>query len=153
MSNIVDASPRHAAADNFGFVSTLEEGRQRFLSRAIEHGLKRGRRTPGDFLRHFPPSAIMKGLEHNATLRAFILASTTGIKEKIALKKTWEDAAADLKLAFEERETSAEAIVDLFTADDRVRHLDGQKLWQFLSEGDFWNVDDAAGVTRGHIAY
>lgn len=153
MSNIVNASSRHAAADDFGFVSTLEEGRQRFLARAIEHGLKRGRRTPGDFLRHFPPSAIMKGLENNATLRAFILASTTGIKEKIALKKTWEDAAADLKLAVDERETSAEAIVELFTADDRVRHLDEQKLWLFLTEGEFWNADDAGGINRTHIAY
>jgi hypothetical protein len=154
MSNIVDASPRHAAADDFKFVSTLEEGRQRFLARALEHGLKRGRRTAGDFLRHFPPSAIMKGLEHNAELRAFILASTTGIKEKIALKKSWEDAASDLKLAFDERETSAEAIVELFSADDRIRYLDAQKLWQFLSEGEFWNTADAnASIVREHLAY
>src|SRR5262252_3166800 len=129
MSEMADASARRAAGDVFGFVSALEEGPQRFLARALEHGLKRGRRTPSDFLRHFPPSAIMRGLEHNAELRAFILASTTGIKEKIALKKSWEDAAADLKLAFDEGETSAEAIVELFKADDRVRHLEAQKLW------------------------
>jgi hypothetical protein len=99
----------------------------------------------------------MKGLEHNAELRAFILAATTGIKEKIALKKSWEDAASDLKLAFDEGETSAEAIVELFPADQCVRHLEAPKIWQFLSEGEFWNVAPAdvaaTGVAREHLAY
>src|SRR5436305_422475 len=121
MSKIADTSSRHAAADGLGFVSGLDDGRQRFLARAIGHSLERGRRTPDDLLRHFPPSAIMKGLEHNAELRAFILASTTGIKQKIALKKSWQDAATDLRLALDERETNAEAIVELFTADECVR--------------------------------
>jgi len=157
MSKTADASSNHAADDRFAFVSTLVDGRQRFLARALEHGLRRGRRTAGDLLRHFPPSAIMRGLEHNAELRARILASTTGIREKIALKKSWEDAAADLRLAFDEGETTAEAIVELFTADECVRHLDAQKLWQFLSEGEFWNVapadEAAANVAREHVAY
>jgi len=157
MSNIIDLATRHAVPDGFQFVSTLDEAAQRFLARAIAHALKRGRRTPGDLLRHFPPSAIMKGLAQNAELRAFILASTTGIKEKIALKKSWEDAAADLRLAFDEGETTAEAIVELFPADACVRHLEAQKLWQFLGEGDFWNVEPsdqaATGVAREHVAY
>jgi hypothetical protein len=155
-SKTVDASSRHATAAAFGFVSKLEDGAQRFLARAIAHGLGRGRRTAGDLLRHFPPSAIMKGLEHNAELRAVILVSTTGVREKIALRKSWEDAAADLRLAFDEGETNAEAIVELFTADDCVRHLEPQKLWQFVSEGEFWNVastGQAAAVAREHIAY
>ena len=151
---MADAASRHAAVEDFRFVSSLEDGSQRFLARAIQHGLKRGRRTPDDFLRHFPPSAIMRGLEHNAALRAFILASTTGIKERIAFRKSWEDAAADLKLAFDEGEASAEAIVELFPADECVRHLEARKLWQFLTEGEFWNADEpAAGVAREHIAY
>ena len=156
MSTGADTFSQRNAADGFEFASKLSEGRQRFLSRAIEHSLRRGRRTPSDFVRHFPPDAIMKGLEHNAALRAYILASTTGIKEKIALKKPWEDAAGDLKLALEEGETNAEAIVELFTADERVRHLDAQKLWKFLSEGDFWNIvtdKAAATVAREHVAY
>ena len=157
MRNIIDLATRHAVPDGFQFVSTLDEAAQRFLARAIAHALARGRRTPGDLLRHFPPSAIMKGLAQNAELRAFILASTTGIKEKIALRKSWEDAAADLRLAFDEGETTAEAIVELFPADACVRHLEAQKLWQFLGEGDFWNVapsDQAAtGIAREHVAY
>ncbi|HVW24154.1 MAG TPA: hypothetical protein VHC69_02225 [Polyangiaceae bacterium] len=154
---MADAASGHAAAGDFGFVSTLAEGTQRFLARAIAHGLARGRRSPADFLRHFPPSVLMKGLEHNAELRAFILASTTGIKEKIALKKSWEDAAADLELALEEGETDAEAIVQLFAADDCTRYVDARKIWQFLTEGEFWNAatsdEAAARVAREHVAY
>jgi hypothetical protein len=157
VSKIADVTSRQPTADAFGFVSTLAEGNQRFLARALAHGLKRGRRTPGDFLRHFPPSVIMKGLEQNAQLRAFILVSTTGIREKIALRKSWEDAATDLKLAFDEGETNAEAIVELFTPDDCVRHLEAQKLWQFLTEGEFWNAATgngaAARVAQEHVAY
>lgn len=157
MGKPADASSDQARTDDFDFVSKLPEGPQRFLARAIAHGLERGRRTPGDFIRHFPPSEIMKGLAGNAERRAFILASTTGMKEKIALKKSWEDAARDLDLAMAEAETNAEAVVKLFAADDRVRHLDAQKLWDFLSEGEFWNAapadKTATKVAREHVAY
>lgn len=153
---IADASPSPAAAEDVAFVSTLDDGPQRFLARALHHGLKYGRRSAADFVRHFPPSAIMRGLEHNAELRGHILAQTTGIKEKIAQKKPWEDAAADLKLAFDEGETNAEAIVELMPADQCVRHLEARKLWHFLCEGDFWNSEHAgaaAKVARDHVSY
>src|SRR5689334_18427118 len=59
-----DADPRTAEAPAAPtFFSMLKEGRQRFLAHAIEHGFSCGRRTPEDFTRHFPPIAIMKGLE------------------------------------------------------------------------------------------
>src|SRR5260221_6444552 len=99
------------------FVPTLKEGAQRFLAYAIEHSFVCGRRTQQDFIRHFPPKAIMKGLEHQAGLRAAILVLTTGLKQKIALKKEWQDAATDLQIALDEGETDAESIVALFDAD------------------------------------
>lgn len=138
------------------FVSTFKEGAQRFLAYAIEHSFVCGRRTPHDFIRHFPPKAIMKGLEHQAGLRAAILVLTTGLKQKIALKKEWQDAATDLQIALDEGETDAESIVALFDSDDRVRYLDQQKIWSFLTEGEFWKASTnktQADVARNHIAF
>ena len=138
------------------FLSTFKEGDQRFLAYAIEHSFVCGRRTAHDFIRHFPPRAIMKGLENQAGLRAAILVLTTGLKQKIALKKEWEDAATDLQIALDEGETDAESIVALFDADDRVRYLDSQKIWAFLTEGEFWKASTnktQADVARNHIAF
>lgn len=139
------------------FVSKLEHGKDRFLAYAIEHGLEVGRRSAKDFIAHFPPSAIMEGLASRASLRAEILAHTTGIKAKIAAKKSWKSAAEDLQIALDERETDAEAIVAVFQADDRVRYLDARKIWKFLTEGDFWNTpatrkDDYRAAKR-HVAF
>jgi hypothetical protein len=138
------------------FLSTFKEGDQRFLAYAIEHSFVCGRRTAHDFIRHFTPRAIMKGLEHQAGLRAAILVLTTGLKQKIALKKEWEDAATDLQIALDEGETDAESIVALFDADDRVRYLDAQKIWAFLTEGEFWKASTnktQADVARNHVAF
>jgi hypothetical protein len=138
------------------FQSTFKEGDQRFLAYAIEHSFVCGRRTPQDFIRHFPPRAIMKGLENQAGLRAAILVLTTGLKQKIALKKEWQDAATDLQIALDEGETDAESIVALFDADDRVRYLDAQKIWGFLTEGEFWKASTnktQADIARNHIAF
>lgn len=139
------------------FVSKLEHGKDRFLAHAIEHGLEVGRRTARDFIAHFPPSAIMEGLASRANLRAEILAHTTGIKSKIASKKSWKSAAEDLQIALDEKETDPEAIVAVFQPDDRVRYLDARKIWRFLTEGDFWNTpatrkDDYRAAKR-HIAF
>jgi hypothetical protein len=122
------------------FVSKLTDGTQRFLAHVMEHALANGRRTPQDFIRHFPPSAIMEGLKSQSRLRAQILVLATGVKERIAIKKTASSAADDLQIALDEGETDAETVVALFDPDDRVRYLDAQRLWSFLIEGDFWNV-------------
>lgn len=139
------------------FVSKLEHGKDRFLAHAIEHALEVGRRTAKDFIAHFPPSAIMEGLASRANLRAEILAHTTGIKSKIASKKSWKSAAEDLQIALDERETDAEAIVAVFQPDDRVRYLDARKIWKFLTEGDFWNTPatrkDEYRSAKRHIAF
>ena len=122
------------------FKSTLTQGKQRFLSFVIEHALEVGRRTSADFIRHFPPDAIMKGLEHQPSIRASILVLTTGLKQKIAIKKSWQSAAEDLQISLDEGETDAESIVAVFKPDDRVRYLDSRKLWSFIVEGEFWKA-------------
>src|SRR5215510_3256651 len=111
------------------FSSRLRQGRQRFLAHVMEHSLHIGRRSTDDFIRHFPPEAIMKGLESQPNLRANILAHTTGIKHKIATKKSWQSAADDLRIALEEKETDAAAVISAFEPDDRVRYLEDKKLW------------------------
>jgi hypothetical protein len=138
--------------------SKLEHGRQRFLAYAIEHAFQIGRRTPQDFIRHFPPRAIMEALALRPDLRASLLVPTTGLKHKIALKKTWQSAGDDLQSALDEGETVALAIVDAFTPDDRVLYLPDKKLWAFVIEGQFWKVtakeDKVAYATaQQHIAY
>jgi hypothetical protein len=140
------------------FKSKLEHGRQRFLVYAIEHALEVGRRTPEDFIRHFPPKTIMEALAVRPDLRAGVLVPTTGLKMRIALKKTWQSAGDDLQSALDEGETKPSQIVEAFGVDDRVSYLDNKKVWAFIVEGQFWKVapkDDKAafGVAQQHIAY
>jgi hypothetical protein len=142
---------------NSPFQSRLRDGRDRFLAHVIEHGLEIGRRTPEDFIRHFPPAAIMKGLEHQPTLRSQILVLTTGIKQKIAMKKAASSAGEDLQIALDEGETDADSIVALFHPDDRVRYLDAKLLWAYVVEGEFWTATaskkDAFDQAKTHVAF
>lgn len=152
---MTDDTARHETGDPT-FISSLKEGHQRFLAYAIENSFVCGRRTAQDFIRHFPPADIMKGLEHQPELRATILVLTTGLKQKIALKKEWQDAGTDLQIALDEGETDAESIVALFAPDDRVRYLDPRKIWSFLVEGEFWRAGAskaAPDVPRNHLAF
>ncbi len=130
------------------FQSKLDKGRERFLAHCIEHQLETGRRSADDFIRHFPPHSIMQGLANQPGLRAAILVLTTGLKQKIAEKKSWESAAEDLQIALEEGETDAESVVAVFDPDDRVRYLDHKRLWSFLIEAEFWNA--AASDRQAH---
>ena len=92
------------------FVSRLDKGRERFLSHVIVNALELGRRTPTDFIRHFPPAEIMKGLELRPHLRAKILEPSTGVRHKIALKKSAMSAGDDLQIAMDEGEATAEQL-------------------------------------------
>jgi hypothetical protein len=145
-----------SASGEAGFSSKLEHGRQRFLAHAIEHAFEVGRRTPADFIRHFPPQAIMQALAERKDLRADILVPTTGLKQRIAVKKSWQSAADDVQTALDEGETDAQTVVTAFHPDDRVRFLEASKLWAFLVEGEFW-TSTAKGpsitVARKHVAY
>ncbi len=152
-----DTKQAGEAPQKDGFSSKLSEGRQRFLAHVIEHGLQIGRRTPEDFIRHFPPTAIMEGLRDRPQLRANILVIATGVKTRIALKKSAESAGEDLSIALSEGEADPETVVTLFDPDDRVRYLDSRTLWRYVTEGEFWNAqptDRAAFDTaKTHIAY
>lgn len=129
-----------ADANRPPFKSSLTQGRQRFLAYVIEHGLEIGRRGSPDFIRHFPPDAIMRGLENQAAIRAQILVLTTGLRQKIAIKKSWQSAAEDLQISLDEGETDPESIVAVFKPDDRVRYLEAKKLWAYVVEGEFWKA-------------
>jgi hypothetical protein len=134
------------------FESKLTEGRQRLLAHVIEHGLERGRRSPEDFIKHFPPSAIMMGLRDQPQLRANVLVIATGVRAKIALKKPAESCGNDLQIALDEGETDAETIVALLDPDDRVRYLEDRALWAYVTDGSFWNADREKDKTQHAIA-
>jgi hypothetical protein len=139
------------------FESRLTNGTDRFIAHLIEHAFAIGRRTSRDFLRHFPPATIMEALKDQALLRADILEAATGVKRKVAIKKSATSSGEDLQIALDEGEAASEDVVRLFRPDDRVRFLPRAKLWSFVTEGDFWNANktDKAGYERAqqHIAF
>jgi hypothetical protein len=139
MTSTATQSSRPTAADP-AITSSLGDGRQRFLAQVVAHGLASGRRSANDFLRHFPPKAIMSALESQPRLRANIVVPTIGLHEKVALKKSAAALGEDLQIALDENVIEEDAIVRLFDADDRVRFLDDKKLWAFVVEGDFWRA-------------
>lgn len=153
MAQAQDSVREEAAAPEFK--SRLSHGRTRFLAHVIQHGLDAGRRTPEDFLRHFPPAAIMEGLRNRPELRARILSPTTGIKEPIALKKSVESSGEDLQIALDEGVTSPDTVVTLFHPDDRVRYLEPVALWAFVAEGEFWKQADGIEfeIAKSQVAF
>lgn len=143
--------------EELSFISKLGHGRERFLAHVVDYALQSGRRTPEDFIRHFPPASIMAGLRDRPSLRANILVTTTGTKLRIAVKKSSESAGEDLQIALDEAETDAATIVGLFDPDDRVRHLSDKALWQFVIEDKFWNAPssdaEASKSATEHVAF
>lgn len=140
------------------FVSKLQKGPARFLAEALEHALANGRRTADDFIKHFPPSAVMAALDAVPKLRADFLVTLVGLKERTALKTSLSDAGRMLENALQEGDTDAQAVVTLFSPDNRVQYLDARRIWAFLMEGEFWKVPRSkdGGVYRtaqGHIAF
>jgi hypothetical protein len=139
------------------FDSRLTNGTDRFIAHMIEHAFAIGRRTSRDFLRHFPPMTIMEALKDQPLLRADILEAATGVKRRVALKKSAGSSGEDLQIALDEGEAQADDVIRLFRPDDRVRFLPRAKLWSFVVEGDFWNANktDKAGFERAqqHIAF
>ncbi|MEE9385451.1 MAG: hypothetical protein V3V08_18745 [Nannocystaceae bacterium] len=134
-----------ASAARRPFVSNLASGTERFLAHVIDHGLSSGHRRPEDFFRHFSSTAIMEALDGEPEIRARLLVETTGIKKKIALRKTSAAAGVDLQLAFDENEADSDAVLQIFGPDERVRFLDPASLWAYVCEGDFWDARDDEG--------
>ena len=139
------------------FESKLPQGKQRLLAHLIEHGFEVKVRTPEDFIRHFPPTAIMEALAKQPELRANILELTVGVRRKVALKKSPESSGQDLQIALDEGETDAETIVSLLQPDDRIRYLDAKALWKYITENKFWltapSDAEAFGRAKQHMVF
>jgi hypothetical protein len=117
-----------------GFESKLSPGLPRFLAHVVEHALHMGLRRPEDFLRHFSPRSIMRALSAEPERRGRILEATTGLRSRIASKKSPESSAEDLQIALDEGITTPATVVAQLSPDDRVRFLDPQMLWAFVIE-------------------
>lgn len=111
----------------------------------MEHAFREGWRTSDDFVKHFPAHAIMAALKSAPELRVSILAAATGIYEEILRRKSPALAAEDLRVALEEGTTSSHELLKVFSPEDRVRYLDAHRIWDFLAEDRFWELEPDAG--------
>ena len=134
------------------FDSKLGTGRERFLAQVMVHSLDTGWRTPEDFLRHFPARALVESLAKVDDLRTNLLIKAAKVHEKAAPKKSVASGAEDLSIALAEGLCDPKTVLEVYAADDRVRYLEGAKLWAFMMEGAFWmtssedpNHDRASG--------
>ncbi|MEY4549711.1 MAG: hypothetical protein RL685_5906 [Pseudomonadota bacterium] len=118
---------------------------KRYLSQLMDHAFREGWRTPDDFVRYFPAHSIMASLKGAPELRVKLLAAATGIYEEILRRKTPALAAEDLRIALEEGTTNSLQLLNVFTPEDRVRYLDPNRIWEFLAEDHFWQLDAEAG--------
>ncbi len=117
---------------------------RRFLAQLMEHAFREGWRTSEDFVKHFPAHTIMGALKSAPDLRVAILAAATGIYEEILRRKSPALAAEDLRVALEEGTTTSQELLSVFTPEDRVRYLDAHRIWDFLAEDRFWELDAEA---------
>jgi hypothetical protein len=129
------------------FSSRLAAKADRFVSELLASALENGWRTPEGFLDHFSVEVILEALADEDDLRVRLLVETTGTHEKIAAKKSPTSAAEDVRLALDEGTTTPDVVFGLFDADDWVRLLAAQPMWEFLTDDKFWNADaDGSGV-------
>ena len=126
------------------FESKLATGRERYLAQAVEFALGEGWATPEDFLRHFPPKKIIEALANQHALRKELLVKGAKVHEKLAGKKSIQSASEDLEIAVSEEVCTPGELLDILKGDDRVKHLADDKLWAFVTEGDFWTVGSKA---------
>jgi hypothetical protein len=127
------------------YPSDLASTSSRWLSRALQHTLANSWQTPDDFLQHFGPDVIMQALADADELRVKLLVKLANVHERIAAKKSLASATEDLRLALDEKVTTPEAVLDLFPADDRVRHLKAPLLWRFMFEDSFFTTKPGDG--------
>jgi len=128
--------------------SELPTGAERFLSRVAQHTTKNGWQSPEDFVRHFGPQSLMQALAKADTLRSRLLIELANVHEKIAVKKSIDSAAEDLRLALEEGITTPQAVLEQFGADDQVRYLKPTALFSYLFEDAFYRATDDAKKER-----
>ena len=117
---------------------------RRFLAQLMEYCFREGWRTTDAFVKYFPAGTIMSSLRSAPELRVAILATATGIYEEILRRKSPALAAEDLALALDEGTTSSQQLLAVFSPEDRVRYLDARRIWDFLSDDQFWRFDAEA---------
>jgi len=135
------------------FQSELGTGVERLLAQLVVHALGDGWRTPEDFLSYFSPEEIISSLSENDDLRAALLIEAAGVHERLARKKSVASGSEDLEIALSEGICDAEAVLEVYGPDERVRYLDNQKLWRFATDSEFWkqragDADHADAVQR-----
>lgn len=133
-----DAADTTTDTANTAYPTELGRSRDGFAVQVMLHSLETGLRTPEDFIRHFPPTAIMEALKDRAMLRAKILVDATGTREKIALKMDAVASGTQLQIALDEGVTTPDQIVQLFEPDERVRYLARPGLWAYEIKSEYW---------------
>lgn len=128
--------------------SNLETANDRFLSICLQGAIQDSWLSPADLAVEFPPTELMQALEQAPDLRTQLLIEAAGVHARIAPKKSTTAAAEDLQIALDEGVSTPELLLELFEMDDRVRHLDKQKLWDLLTRDEFWLRDDARARAR-----
>jgi hypothetical protein len=116
----------------------LTQPEQKLLFALLEHAFREKWRDADDFLRHFPPSVIIESLANEEDVRVKLLTVTTGMHERLARRKSVASGADDLGLALEEKTTTPNDVLELYPRSVQVRCLPGARLWQFLTEEQFW---------------
>jgi hypothetical protein len=139
----IGASMTEFSPDTFS--SDLTQASERFLSRLLQHAFEDEWRTPEEFLEAFPPKDIIEALRNADELRVSLLVGATGVHEKIARKKSLASAAEDLELALAEKMVEPKQLLAEFPSDERVRYLDAVRLWQFVTDGDFFEATRGDG--------
>lgn len=113
---------------------------QQFLS-AIYKYLLPDIRTAGDFLIAFPPNVIMESIYDNVELRANVLLVTAETSVRVGSKISKSHAIESLEIALTEHVVEPNVVLEVLEPDDRVRHLNNQDLWSFVTEPKFWELE------------
>ena len=137
--------------------SSAGSARARFLGEALERTLDEGWRNAVDFVRHFPPSSVMKRLDRHPAVRATYLRLLVGIPERTALRTPTDDAGRLLQSAVDAGDTDAESYVNLFHRTATSNYLDPATIWSFMIDAELLEVawQPAAarhGVAQRHVA-
>ncbi len=128
--------------------SHLDSESARFLSRALAFALQEGFLSAADVVSEFPPEVIMEALEGNSELRTRVLVETAGVHVRIAPKKSTAAAAEDLRIALDEGVVSPDALLQLLTPDELVRHLDVQAVWALSIRDEYFRKNEARSRAR-----
>jgi hypothetical protein len=133
------------------FSSKLPTGAERFLCQIVVHALETGFRTAEDFVRHFPPRAIIESLAGDDALRSDMLIRAAKVHAKLAPKKSVASGTEDLAIALAEGIGTPQEVLEVYDPDSRVKYLEAPKLWAFVTEGGFWNTKGGdPGYDKAH---